>query len=143
MYISELTSDYLKPNGYFTRNFIGMSREAPAVFKYNGKYYLLSSGCTGWDPNQAELAVADSIMGPWTTIGNPCVGKDADKTFYAQSTFVLPVHGMNNAYIAMFDRWKKTNLQDSRYVWLPVSITNEGNITIPWSERWKVDEVFK
>lgn len=143
MYISELTSDYLKPNGHFTRNFIGMSREAPAVFKYNGKYYLLSSGCTGWDPNQAELAVADSIMGPWTTIDNPCVGKDADKTFYAQSTFVLPVHGMNNAYIAMFDRWNKTNLQNSRYVWLPVSITNEGNITIPWNERWKVDEVFK
>ena len=47
---------------------------------------MLSSGCTGWDPNVAELAVADSIMGQWTTIGNPCTGPDADKTFYAQST---------------------------------------------------------
>ena len=37
--------------------------------RYNGKYYMLSSGCTGWDPNVAELAVADSIMGQWTTIG--------------------------------------------------------------------------
>lgn len=63
MYISLLTDDYLKPSGRFTRNFIKESREAPAVFKHKGKYYMLSSGCTGWDPNVAEIAVADSIMG--------------------------------------------------------------------------------
>lgn len=68
LYISELTDDYLKPTGRYTRNFVKQSREAPAVFKYNGKYYMLSSGCTGWDPNVAELAVADSIMGQWTTM---------------------------------------------------------------------------
>ena len=50
MYISLLTDDYLKPSGRFTRNFVKESREAPAVFKYNGKYYMLSSGCNGWDP---------------------------------------------------------------------------------------------
>lgn len=81
MYISLLTDDYLKPSGRFTRNFVKESREAPAVFKYNGKYYMLSSGCTGWDPNIAEIAVADSIMGTWKTIGNPCTGPDADKRF--------------------------------------------------------------
>ena len=30
---------------------------------------MLSSGCTGWDPNIAEIAVADSIMGTWKTRG--------------------------------------------------------------------------
>ena len=84
MYISLLTDDYLKPSGRFTRNFVKESREAPAVFKYNGKYYMLSSGCTGWDPNVAEIAVADSIMGTWKTIGNPCTGPDADKTFFTR-----------------------------------------------------------
>lgn len=79
MYISLLTDDYLRPSGRFTRNFVKKSREAPAVFKYDGKYYMLSSGCTGWDPNVAELAVADSIMGEWKTIGNPCTGRDADQ----------------------------------------------------------------
>jgi len=136
LYISELTPDYLKPSGRFTRNFIGMAREAPAVFKHANRYYLLSSGCTGWDPNQAELAVADSIMGPWTVIGNPCTGTDADKTFYAQSTYVQPVHGKKNAFIAMFDRWNKKDLADSRYVWLPVSISANGEITIPWQSSW-------
>lgn len=136
LYISELTDDYLKPTGRYTRNFVKQSREAPAVFKYNGKYYMLSSGCTGWDPNVAELAVADSIMGQWTTIGNPCTGPDADKTFYAQSTYVQQVYGKGNAYIAMFDRWKKKNLEDSRYVWLPLEFGKDGTIAIPWRDSW-------
>ncbi len=135
LYINELTDDYLRPTGRFTRNFIGQSREAPAVFKKDGKYYMLSSGCTGWDPNQAELAVADSIMGEWKVLGNPCTGQDADKTFYAQSTYVQPVIGKKNCYIAMFDRWNKKDLENSRYVWLPISFDN-GTITIPWRESW-------
>jgi len=135
LYINELADDYLRPTGKFTRNFIGESREAPAVFKHDGKYYLLSSGCTGWDPNQAELAVADSIMGEWKTIGDPCTGKDADKTFYAQSTYVQPVYGKKDLVIAMFDRWNKTDLENSRYVWLPLNFDN-GKITIPWIEKW-------
>ena len=138
LYISELTDDYLKPSGRYTRNFIGMSREAPAVFKHNGKYYLLSSGCTGWDPNQAELAVADSIMGEWKVIGNPCTGKDADKTFYGQSTYVQQVMGKKDTYIAMFDKWNKTDLENSLYIWLPISFEN-GKITIPWRDKWNFD----
>lgn len=138
LHISLLTDDYLAPSGRFTRNFIQKSREAPAVFKHGGKYYILSSGCTGWDPNQAELAVADSLMGEWKVLGNPCTGPDADKTFYAQSTYVVPVAGRTNAFIAMFDRWNKTDLEDSRYVWLPVVIDGD-RITIPWHDSWGMD----
>ena len=135
MYINELSDDYLKPTGRFTRNFIGASREAPAVFKRGGKYYVLTSGCSGWDPNTARVAVADNIMGPWTVLGDPCRGKDADKTFYAQSTYVQPIAGSSDAYLAMFDRWNKTDLQNSRYVWLPIEWTADGMPTIPWNER--------
>ena len=140
MYISELTDDYLKPSGNFTRNFIGESREAPAVFKRNGKYYLITSGCSGWDPNRAELAVAENPMGPWTTIGDPCTGPEAEKTFYAQSTYIQPVHGKKDLVIAMFDRWNKTDLKNSRYVWLPMSFGENDSITIPWREKWSLDE---
>ena len=108
------------------------------MFKHEGKYYLISSGCTGWDPNVAEIAVADSIMGEWKVIGNPCTGKDACKTFYGQSTYVQPVIGKKDAYIAMFDRWNKTDLEHSLYIWLPV-IIGDGTITIPWHDRWKMD----
>ncbi len=137
LHINRLTPDYLKPDGTYVRRFVGMSREAPAVFKWQGKYYMLSSGCTGWDPNQAELAVADSIMGEWTTLGDPCTGPDAHITFYGQSTYVIPVNPKKGRFIACFDMWNKHNLPDSRYIWLPIDIDPETNkITIPWKERW-------
>ena len=50
-------------------------------------------------------------------------------------TAVQPVIGKKDAYIAMFDRWKKKDLEDSRYVWLPV-LVKDGKITIPWHEKW-------
>lgn len=138
MYINELTDDYLRPTGRFTRNFIGASREAPAVFKRGGKYYVLTSGCSGWDPNVAQIAVADSIMGPWTVIGDPCRGPEADKTFYAQSTYVQPVAGKDDCYLAMFDRWNKTDLENSRYVWLPI-VWEGDHPTIPWRDTVNLD----
>ncbi len=136
LYINELDGDYLKPTGRYVRRFIGKAREAPAVFKHEGKYYMLSSGCTGWDPNQAELAVADSIWGEWIVLGNPCTGPDADKTFYGQSTYVVPVAGKEGAFIACFDMWKKKDLADSRYIWLPVIFGTDGGVTIPWYAEW-------
>ena len=142
LYISLLTDDYLKPSGKFTRNFIDKSREAPAVFKHNNKYYILSSGCTAWDPNQAEYAIADSMMGSWAVMGNPCSGKDADITFYGQSTHVLKVEGKEDAYIAMFDKWNKTDLINSRYIWLPLKFSGDS-IDIAWQDSWDIDNVFK
>lgn len=139
MQISELTADYLNTTGSYTRNFVDKSREAPAIFKRGGKYYLVSSGCTGWSPNEAEYAVADCITGPYTKVGNPCKGKDADKTFYGQSTFVIPVQGMRDTFIMMFDRWNKRDLIDSRYIWLPIQFDGE-QMTINWTERWSLND---
>ena len=44
-------------------------------------------------------------MEQWTAIDNRCVGKDAD--------------------IAMFDKWNKTNLIDSHYLWLLIIFEEE------------------
>lgn len=144
LHINRLTDDYLKPDGTFVRRFIGLAREAPAVFKYKGKYYMLSSGCTGWDPNQAELAVADSIMGEWTILGNPCTGVDADKTFYGQSTYVIPVNAKKGEFIACFDLWKKKDLADSRYIWLPLQVDKKtGKMSIPWMASWNMKDLKK
>jgi len=140
MHVSQLTDDYLKPAGKYARILIGRSSEAPAVFKRDGKYYLITSGCSGWDPNTARSAVADNIFGPWTELGNPCRGDNADATFFCQSTFVLPVAGQANQFIAMFDQWKKWDLQDSRYVWLPLEFGADGKPLVQWRDQWSLSE---
>lgn len=134
MYINELSDDYLRPTGRYTRNFVGDSREAPAVFKRNGKYYVLTSGCSGWDPNTAQVAVADEIMGEWTVLGDPCTGPDAAKTFYGQSTYVQPVQGRHDTWLAMFDRWNKKDLENSRYLWLPLTWEGDRPV-ITWTDH--------
>jgi hypothetical protein len=139
MHVSLLTDDYLRPAGKYNRIFIGRSMEAPAVFKHDGKYYLIASGCTAWEPNAARLAVADEILGPWTELGNPCLGPDADKTFRSQSTFVLPVQGQKNGFIFMADRWKQWDLPDSRYVWLPVEFSEDGRPVLRWYDHWTLN----
>lgn len=138
MHVSLLTDDYLKPAGKYARIFPGRSMEAPAMFKHDGRYYLIASGCTGWEPNAARSAVATNIFGPWTELGNPCRGNDADITFSSQSTFVLPVAGQPDQFIAMFDRWKQWDLPDSRYVWLPIEWDAEGKPIVRWQQRWSL-----
>ena len=135
LYVAELSADYCQTTGVFTRNFVKASREAPAVFKRQGKFYCLSSGCTGWDPNAAEYAVAENIYGPWKVVGNPCIGPNSDKTFFSQSAFIFPVSDYNDAYIAMFDQWKKEDIGSSRYVWLPIRFEGE-RMVIEWLDEW-------
>lgn len=139
LHISLLSDDYLEHSGQYVRVFPGRKMEAPALFKHQGKYYLIASGCTGWDPNPARSAVADHIFGPWTELKNPCRGEDAKITFGGQSTFVLPVAGKPGSFIAMFDRWKKWDLQDSRYLWLPLTFDEQGHPVVTWHDEWRLD----
>lgn len=135
-YISLLTDDYLRHSGKFVRVFVNQPMEAQAMFKRAGKYWLVGSHVTGWDPNAARTAVADSIWGPWTELGNPCLGPGATNTFGGQSTFVLPVAGKPDSFIFIADRWNKTNLPDSRYLWLPIQF-KDNSFVISWQDSWR------
>jgi hypothetical protein len=138
--IAQLNDDYTGFSGKYVRVFPGGSNEGPAIFKAeNGNYYMITSGCTGWAPNAARSGVATSIFGTWKALGNPCVGNDSDLTFHAQSTYILPVHGMKNAFIFMADRWNPKNPIDGRYVWLPIEMNN-GKITIKWKDSWNLND---
>lgn len=138
MHVSLLTDDYLRPAGSYRRIFVGRSMEAPVVFKRGGKYYFIASGCTAWAPNAARAAVADHPFGPWTELGNPCLGIDAENTFHSQSTFVLAVQGRNDTFIFMADRWKQWDLADSRYIWLPLGFAADGKPVVKFNERWSL-----
>jgi len=117
-------------------------REAPAPFKHHGRYYLITSACTGFASNPANYYTADRMVGPWTAHPNPCVGPKANTTFDGQSTFVLPVPGKDGAFIFMADRWEPRDLKNSGHIWLPVEIKGEG-LTIPWRDHWDLSVFAK
>jgi len=140
VHVTELSDDYLSTKGNYTRIFIDRYMEAPAVFKKDGAYYFIGSGCTAWQPNAARSAVSyTSILGPWIELGNPARGLDANTTFHSQSTYVLPVacdgDSSSDRFIFIADRWNEKNLSDSRYVWLPISFEEERP-TIHWHDEW-------
>lgn len=147
MYISKLNEEYtylaVPPEEAvhgkdFVRLFPGAQREAPAVFKRNGTYYMMTSGATGWDPNQARYYQADSIFGTWIDCGDPCVDDTNHTTFASQSTCIF--EAAQDTYIYMGDRWKSDDLADSRYIWLPVKFTQDGKMELLWEDKWKLDE---
>jgi hypothetical protein len=142
LHISQLSADYQKPAGKYVRIFPGGFNEAPAIFKHRGKYWLITSGCTGWAPNAARLAVAESIWGPWTMLGNPWIGAkaDTDQSFDSQSTFVVPVAGSPGAFIFMADRWRPTNPIDGRYVWLPIQFQSNDQPFLQWRDSWTLSQ---
>ncbi|MDP4261236.1 MAG: glycoside hydrolase family 43 protein [Bacteroidota bacterium] len=136
--ITKLTDDYLAATSKDTMLF-SKHREAPALFKYQNKYYLITSGCTGWAPNKADLHVATSLLGPWQPVdGNPMEGPDADSTFGSQSAYIQPVAGKKGNFIFIADKWNPKDLRDSRYVWLPVQLKN-NELKIEWLRSWSLD----
>ena len=134
--IAELSDDYLSHSGKYIRIFPGGHNEAPAIFKKNGIYWMITSGCTGWESNKARLLTATSIMGEWKQLPNPCIGKNAGKTFGGQGTYILPLSGQKDRFVFMADMWRPKNLSDSRYVWLPIRFNGEGIPFIEWIDRW-------
>lgn len=139
LHISELTEDYTGFMGRYIRVLPTGHNEAPAIFYRNGKYFMITSGCTGWKPNAARLLVSDAVMGEWEYVKNPCKGEDADLTFHSQGTFVLPVEGKKDAFIFMADRWVPENPIDGRYVWLPVQFDEDGLPFLEWMDEWSLD----
>ncbi len=135
LHIAELSDDYLSHTGKYVRLAPGGHNEAPAIFKYEDKYWMITSGCTGWDPNEARMFSADNIYGPWTKHSNPCIGQNAHITFGGQSTYIFKVEGEKDKFIFMADEWRPKKPSDSRYIWLPIVFSNSTPI-IEWKDSW-------
>ena len=137
LHIAELTADYLHHTGRYTRVAPGGQNEAPAIFKHDGTYWMITSGCTGWAPNEARMFSAPSIWGPWTQHPNPCRGPLEEKTFNGQSTFILEVRSENQdvRHIFMADIWRPHRPRDARYIWLPIEFEN-GKPVVHWRDEW-------
>jgi beta-xylosidase len=144
-----LSEDGLKPVGdYKVLEGVTERTEAPAFFRRDGKVYLLGSGTSGWKPNAARMFVADQFTGPYKELPNPCRGVNPinqlgpDKTFGGQSTFVYPVAGRKDAWIAMFDINKPEDPINSGYIWLPIEFEADQPV-IRWRDTWDLSVFSK
>jgi hypothetical protein len=135
----ELTPDYLKIARLVATLFKGGHREAPAFFKRNGVYFLITSAATGWDPNQAQYATSSAIGSGWSSMKNVGDGN----TFYSQSTYVLPVQGSaGTSYLYLGDRWAGAwsgRVNDSSYVWQPISFPSNTSMSMSWNNTLAID----
>lgn len=138
LHIAQLTDDYLDHTGKYTRVAPGGHNEAPAIFKRDNTYWMITSGCTGWSPNEARMLSAPSIWGPWTQHPNPCRGEKAEITFGGQSTYIQPIMGKKDAYLFMADMWRPKHPIDGRYIWLPIQFDNNTPY-IEWMDQWSLD----
>lgn len=137
--IYRLTADYTGIAALVADPWHNGHREAPALFKRGGVYFMLTSGATGWNPNQQQYATATSITGPWTTMTN--IGDST--TYGSQTAYVLPVQGTSGtSYLYMGDRWGNAfggTVNDSRYVWLPLTFPTTTTMSMSWSPEVTVD----
>ena len=132
----ELSADYLTVARQVATLFAGNKREAPALFKDRGRYYLITSGATGWDPNQAKYTTASAIGGPWSPLQNLGDGT----TFDTQSTYVIPVQGSERTtYVYAGDRWQDPDLASSKYIWLPLELSDDGKLSLNYYADWQLD----
>lgn len=139
LHIYRLTDDYLGVEE-LVHQFVGDHREAPAVFERDGVYFLLTSGSSGWNPNQQKYATTTNFpsgsWSGWQNVGN-------STTYDSQTAYVLEVSGSEGtSYMYMGDRWAgatggKPN--ESTYVWLPLRFTSDSTITMSWYNEISID----
>ncbi|SES41128.1 Ricin-type beta-trefoil lectin domain-containing protein [Streptomyces sp. yr375] len=137
--IYRLTADYTGIASLVADPWHGGHREAPALFKRGGVYFMLTSAATGWNPNQQQYATATSLAGPWTAMTN--VGDST--TYGSQTAYVLPVQGTSGtSYLYLGDRWGNSfggTVNDSRYVWLPLTFPTSTSLSMSWAPEVTVD----
>jgi hypothetical protein len=130
----KLSADYLKVASLVT---VLDDFESPALFKQNGRYYLLGSHKTGWNLNDNAYTTSTSLSKGWAKWKG--FAPAGSKTFQSQTTFVLPVVGsQGTTFVFMGDRWKPDSLGTSPYVWLPLAV-NGTTVSLAWHDHWSID----
>lgn len=133
-----LTPDYKDIQEMTNLLWPGGHREAPAIIKKGENYFLMTSGCTGWAPNQAKYAVAKSIRGPWSELKN--IGNET--TFESQSTYILKLkQGKQEKFVYIGDRWDGKKYFNSRYIFLPLEFPDAETMELKWKDEININNL--
>ncbi len=109
MICAELTADYrgitAQISTHIPKPYPPFTREAPAYFERNGEKYIITSGTTGYYPNQSILYQIPTFHGKWVEVGDACEGDVNQNSFQAQFSSVFKHPFEKDLYIAIGDRW--------------------------------------
>lgn len=136
LHVYRLSEDYLNVESLVHKLWQGEYREAPAVIKHNDQYFMISSFCTGWAPNQAKYSVAKTMDGIWSDLKK--IGDET--TFLSQPSFLLK---KDDKLLYFGDRWGgDEGYLRSGYVVYPLEETNgEWKLLKKDSVHFSIDEV--
>lgn len=117
-----LSDDYLSVVEH-TQLFPYQRREAPAIVKIGTRYFMFSSACTGWDPNQCKLSYSDDLRSGWSPLED--IG---DRIAYdTQAAAILEIKGSKTTtYLYVGDRWMDPDLPNSKIIMFPVTFSETG-----------------
>ncbi len=148
-HVYRLTSDFLNCDKFCGKLWQGEYREAPALFKRNGEYYMLNSWCSGWEPNQGKFSRSFEIADNWREL--ELFGDET--TFTSQPAFVLPFEKDGKTeYIYFGDRWCYKSLSlgvsnnddtidyyaRSSYVVLKIKFDKNEDPYIKWDDEFSL-----
>ena len=137
LHVVKLSDDYLSPTSTYYKIENADGREAPVVIKRNGFYFLITSGLTGWNFNRAKYFRATSLFGPYTDLGDPCVGERTDTTFNSQGTHAFAVEGKRDAFIVITERHNTARMTDSSFIFLPAHFPSPDTLQLRYVTEWK------
>lgn len=131
-----LSDDYLTPKEH-TRLFAWQGREAPAIVRVGNRYFMFSSACSGWDPNQCKLSYSNSLQSDWSTLNN--VGNSI--AYDTQAAAILEIRGTKQTtYLYVGDRWQDPDLPNTKTIMFPISFDGTS-CTFKYYERFDINFV--
>lgn len=129
-----LSDDYIRPLEC-TVMMRGLRREAPAIVRVDSLYYMLSSACTGWDPNQCMLSTSKSLTEGWS----PLVPVGDKIAYDTQASSILTLRkGRCTQYLYVGDRWKDPDLPQSKIILIPIDL-KDGKCDFPYVETFRLN----
>jgi len=111
--------------------------ESPAMFKDNGRYFLLGSQLTGWDLNDNRYTSATSLSGPWASWQD--FAPTGSHTYNTQTANVLTIQGSSSTtHVFVGDRWDPNDLGSSLLVWMPLTVSG-SSLSLSWTNNWSLN----
>lgn len=120
-----------------TQLFAWQSREAPAIVRIGDTYFMFSSACSGWDPNQCKLSYTGNLQTGWSSLSD--VGNSI--SYDTQAAAIIAVKGTKaTTFLYVGDRWQDPELPESKIIMFPITF-NGNSCTFKYHERFDINFV--